>query len=744
MPKLSSVPDRIRHRVSALESPFTPRAVVLYARAHRNPKAAAASLEELARLVRGLGMQVVRTVVHRGGGAIGPGQLTQLAEVLAPLHQPLLVMDEAVRPGQLRKLEAGLNAEVCDRTDIILRVFERRAQTRMARLEVERARLSFDMPRVRDVGAINDRRGGGGRGERGHTGVELRKQRMRARLVTLDHELGGLRRLHQAELERRSEVPAVALVGYTNAGKSSLMRALTGSDVLVEDKLFATLSTTVRALEPATAPRVLVTDTVGFIEDLPHELVASFRSTLAEAAAADLLLFVVDAADDAWRAQLRVAEETIQAIGAERPALIVCNKIDRVGAERRGEISLALPQALQLSAHAAADVQRLRAAILDHFDQRMLDDVLLVPHDQGHLVGEVHEQVRVVEQVHDEAGTWVRVRGLPATLARLRHRLPVPPVRTAADLVARARRHGLVVRAGEVPLSEGGLDFLVAQVEAAPEAEEGVARDAIRVDGQRYMLRTPRRPEAAVAAEVEARVLRLVAPRLPVAVPRWRIHAPDLIAYARLPGTPAVTVSPAGPIWNVIDPAHTGSPPFTAFLDSYAALLAGLHAIPAELVRNAELPRPSMAELRAQTAAAMARVREALAPSAALWARWQRWVDDDGLWPGDDQRVLVHGDLHPGHWLLAPDGRLTGVIDWTEAAFSDPAIDLALFHGSFGAPAVTVLLGRLEQAGGRVGPRLAEHVAERWAAFPVGLADWALRHDDAGVLAHARSLLVPQ
>jgi GTPase len=740
MPKSSS---RVR-AVAPLLSAATPavdasraRPVILYARARGGPGGALAqaSLTELERLVRGLGMPVARRMVGRGpGGArlVGAGKLTELAALVTDVRTethgiaPLFVFDEALRPGQLRHLEAALGTEVADRTDIILRVFERRAGNGLGRLEVEMARLQYDAPRVRDLDAVNDRGGGGGRGERGHTGVELKKQQIRARLVALRRELATTRVQQEAERQRRSDVPAVALVGYTNAGKSSLMRALTGSQVLVEDELFATLTTTVRALEPPTAPRVLLTDTVGFIEDLPHELVASFEATLAEAGAADLLLFVVDAADDAWRAQLRVAESTVAAVGAGGvPALIVCNKIDRASPERRAEIAAALPRALQLSAHAPADVVRLRAAILAFFDDRMLDDVLHVPHTAGAMLGEIRAVARVVDQRHDEHGSWLRVRALPETLAQLRHRLGgAGALTTPHDVVARAGLHGLELESTAVDFERTGLDFLVVHADDP--------------QGVPYILRTPRRTDVVTGALVEARVLRLVAPHLPVAVPRWQVHAPDLIIYQRLPGTPAVTMSAQGtPIWNVVDPGK----PSDVFLDSFAAMLAALQSIDPALVRNAGIPRRTMARTRQHEAEVMARARDHLSPSDALWDRWQRWLADDDLWREEGALALVHGDLHPGHLLLDDSGRLIGVLDWTEAKYTDAAMDLAMFHGCFGQEALVDLLSRFARAGGRVRPRLAEQAALRWAAFPAHVADWAVRTNNAGALEFARSML---
>jgi GTP-binding protein HflX len=216
----------------------------------------------------------------------------------------------------------------------------------------------------------------------------------------------------------------VALVGYTNAGKSSLMRALTGSSVLVEDKLFATLDTTVRALSPETKPRILVSDTVGFIKKLPHDLVASFRSTLDEALEASLLLYVVDASDPACHAQLEVTRQVLAEIGATNvPWKLVLNKKDLLDDAGQAEVLSRYrsygEDVLLLSAALPDDVARLRAAIVSAFEERMLESELVVPYSKQAMLQEVYEAARVVSEEYDEVGTRLRVRAMPDSMARL-------------------------------------------------------------------------------------------------------------------------------------------------------------------------------------------------------------------------------------------------------------------------------------------------------------------------------------
>jgi GTP-binding protein HflX len=384
------------------------------------------SLAEVARLAATLGIEVVSNVVQRRvsltGTYLGEGKLRELEELVRdpPEPRPLVIVDGNATPSQQRALELALDTEVLDRTGLILRIFEKRAQTQRAKIEVEIARIMHDLPRIRDDESKRDKQGGGaGRGERGHTAVELAKQHMRERLAKLRRELSELQDAADNKRQgRKNEASRVALVGYTNAGKSSLMRALTGSEVLVEDKLFATLNVTTRPLQPPSAPPVVVTDTVGFIQRLPHELVASFRSTLDEARDAERILIIVDVSDPAWRDQLRVTQETLESIGVRVEQRIVLNKIDRIRITERLGLALELPDALQICAHEPEDIAELRTAILESVDGGMSEAVLKVPYDKGGLTAEIRTRARVVEERYDDQGAVLKVRARPAVLAR--------------------------------------------------------------------------------------------------------------------------------------------------------------------------------------------------------------------------------------------------------------------------------------------------------------------------------------
>jgi GTP-binding protein HflX len=285
-------------------------------------------------------------------------------------------------------------------------------------MQVEIARLNYLAPRLREAAGGSERQQGRGAGD---SAVELDRRKIRDRLAELREGLASIHKDQDQRRYARREQLRVALVGYTNAGKSSLMRALTGSDVLVADQLFATLDTTVRALQPESRPRVLVTDTVGFIQKLPHDLVASFRSTLDEALEASLLLYVVDGADPTWPSQLEVTRAVLREIGAAAvPSLLLFNKADRLDDPARERLRALHPTATQLSAHRSADVTLLREQILQTFEASMVDAELLVPYAAQGRMGEIYEHTTVLEETFDEAGRQMRVRGLPGAVARLK------------------------------------------------------------------------------------------------------------------------------------------------------------------------------------------------------------------------------------------------------------------------------------------------------------------------------------
>lgn len=340
------------------------------------PSAAAESplVPELRSLIEGLGYSVVselRQRRHEPNSALplGSGKLIELQELIraateAHANAPLVAIASDLSGGHSRSLERALDTPVIDRTEVILRIFEARAETPLAKLEIERARLIHSLPRIRDTDAARRQQGGGGRAAKGHSSTELAKQAAARRIAELERRIETLRAEQERRRERRHDVPRVALVGYTNVGKSSWMQELTARDVGVKDELFHTLGTRVHALRGAGA-RVLVADTVGFLEDLPHTLLESFRSTLSEALDADLRLHVADASSSRLDQQLAVTRAVIaETDGTTKPELLLLNKVDLISPERREELQASFPAALLVSSKSEVDrrqvVQRIR------------------------------------------------------------------------------------------------------------------------------------------------------------------------------------------------------------------------------------------------------------------------------------------------------------------------------------------------------------------------------------------------
>jgi GTPase len=430
-----------------------------------------ASLGELERLADTLGLRVIARIVQKrpalGSSAVlGGGKLKQLAALtggtgVVPAYSPagrkdryaeessvpdepdddgdgepastpekatVVLVDHDLSPAQARNLERATGAEVLDRSMVIVSIFQRHARTREARMQVEIAQLSYMAPRLREQSAGGDRqRGGiGGKGA-GETALELDRRRIRDRIAELREKLEIVKRESDSRRSRRLATAAhmVALVGYTNAGKSSLMRALTGDAVYVADQLFATLDTTVRALVPQTEPRILVSDTVGFIKKLPHDLVASFRSTLEEARDASLLLHLCDAADPAFRNQTQVTRDVLREIGAgDNPTLLILNKADRLDEAQRQALQAEYPDAILMSARNSADVAALYGRIVAFFEGQMQETEFLIPYAEPRRVALLHARCKVLEEKYEAEGTRVRVRAPAAVLAGLQGGAP--------------------------------------------------------------------------------------------------------------------------------------------------------------------------------------------------------------------------------------------------------------------------------------------------------------------------------
>ena len=403
-----------------------------------------ASLSELRELAKTLGFTVVRTFIQKRNGFdttayLGVGKRQEIHHYVnheAECEIEAILVDHEISPSQARNLEKEVGCEVMDRTMVILEIFHRNARSRAARAQVEIARLGYMAPRLREAAKLagpqgRQRSGVGGRGA-GESATEMDRRKIRDRIAELQLEIVAMeaeRKTQRARRQERQGLASVALVGYTNAGKSTLMRALTGSEVLVANKLFATLDTTVRVLHPESVPRVLVSDTVGFIKNLPHGLVASFKSTLDEALDAALLLHVIDASDPGFERQLAVTDAVLGEIGAdELPRLRIFNKIDHVGdaaaeAECRAELQASYPDCVVMSARRPDDVARLHRAIVDFFQRNLVEAELFLPWSAQQLRREIYANCQVLAERADEAGAFFQVRGEPATLDSLRQQL---------------------------------------------------------------------------------------------------------------------------------------------------------------------------------------------------------------------------------------------------------------------------------------------------------------------------------
>jgi len=347
------------------------------------------------------------------------------------LRAVTVLVDHDLTPTQMRNLEKATGVEVLDRSMVILSIFQRHARTREAKIQIEIARLAYLAPRLREAHAGSERqRGGvGGKGA-GESALELGRRATRDRMAELRRALVGVQREADTQRSRRlgSQAHTVALVGYTNAGKSRLMRALTRDTIYVADQLFATLDTTVRVLVPETRPRILVSDTVGFIKDLPHDLVASFRSTLEEAKDADLLLHVVDAADPAFRDQIEVTRRVLADLcEPDQPRLLVLNKCDLLSEAEQAALALELPEALRMSAQRPPDVAALHARIQAFFERGMQEEEFVIPYDRQAQVALLHDRCRVLEERYEEDGAHVRVRAPSTLLEGLRRDLQADP-----------------------------------------------------------------------------------------------------------------------------------------------------------------------------------------------------------------------------------------------------------------------------------------------------------------------------
>ncbi|OFW51624.1 MAG: GTPase HflX [Actinobacteria bacterium RBG_16_67_10] len=393
--------------------------IVALADDHRTPAEVQASLDEIERLTDTAGSDVVERAVQRRphpdpATYLGKGKAEELAAVGRALDVDLVVIDGELSPVQQRNLQQIFETDVVDRVALILDIFAQHATSGAGRAQVELAMLRYRLPRLRGKGVELSRLGGGiGTRGPGETKLESDRRRVLKRISQLEDDLESLSTVRhtQRKARRRSEIPAAALVGYTNAGKSSLLNRLTGANVLVEDRLFSTLDATVRRLPLPAGREVLISDTVGFVRDLPHTLVEAFRSTLEEVVDTDLLLHVVDAAADDADRQLTAVRATLQEIGAhELPELLVINKVDVAGLVVVERLLALHPGAVAVSATTGTGIESLLEAIESRLAPLWVDLDIVIPFDRGDLVSLLHRNGEVISEEHGPDGTRLKAR----------------------------------------------------------------------------------------------------------------------------------------------------------------------------------------------------------------------------------------------------------------------------------------------------------------------------------------------
>ena len=385
------------------------------------------SLDELALLVDTAGALPVDSELVKRGSLdpalyIGKGKAAELAAIARADDIDVVVFDNPLSPAQQRNLQKAFEVDVVDREALILDIFAQHAQSRTGAIQVELALLRYNLPRLRGKGvALSQQMGGIGahRGP-GETKLETDRRRIEQRISRLERELTQVNKVRrtQSKSRRRSEVPMVSLVGYTNAGKSTLLNKLTDAGVLTEDRLFSTLDSTVRRFELPDGRPILISDTVGFVRRLPHHLVEAFRSTLEEVKQADMLLHLVDTSDAEPEEQIAAVHAVLEEIGARQvPELLVLNKIDAVEPGAIARLHNLHPEAIPVSALAGDGID----ALVDALAERLVSDLALVrleiPYSRADVVAAAHREGEVVAEKHEETGSVLEVRLPRARLA---------------------------------------------------------------------------------------------------------------------------------------------------------------------------------------------------------------------------------------------------------------------------------------------------------------------------------------
>jgi GTPase len=404
------------------------------------------SLVELAALAETAGSRVLEGLIQRRDRPdpatyIGSGKARELRDIVVSTGADTVICDGELTPGQLRQLEDLVKVKVIDRTALILDIFAQHARSREGKAQVSLAQMEYMLPRLRGWGESLSRQaggrvaGGGGIGTRGpgETKIETDRRRIRQRMARLRRDLASMKTARDTKRaeRQRNEVPSVAIAGYTNAGKSSLLNGLTGAGVLVENALFATLDPTVRRAVTPEGREYTMTDTVGFVRHLPHQLVEAFRSTLEEVGDADLILHVVDASHPDPGAQIGAVRTVIDEVGASSvPELIVINKADIADPDVVARLRRLEPRSVAVSARTGLGLPSLRSAIAEALPRPSAEVTVLLPYDRGDLVSRIHDLGEVTEESHNGEGTLIRAQVSQLLAAEL---APYATVTAAAE-----------------------------------------------------------------------------------------------------------------------------------------------------------------------------------------------------------------------------------------------------------------------------------------------------------------------
>ncbi|MDT5129436.1 MAG: GTPase, partial [Mycobacterium sp.] len=394
------------------------------------------SMAELAALAETAGSEVLEALIQRrdkpdASTYIGSGKAAELREIVTATGADTVICDGELTPGQLNALEKAVKVKVVDRTALILDIFAQHATSAEGKAQVAYAQMQYMLPRLRGWGESMSRQGGGAGGSGGGVGtrgpgetkIETDRRRIRERMSKLRREIKDMKKIRDTQRGRRlqSDLASVAIVGYTNAGKSSLLNALTGAGVLVENALFATLEPTTRRGEFDDGRPFVLTDTVGFVRHLPTQLVEAFRSTLEEVVDAQLLVHVVDGSDANPLAQINAVRQVVNDVVAEYdiappPELLVVNKTDAATGLALAQLRRALPDAVFVSAHTGDGVDRLRSRMAELVEPTDTTVDVTIPYERGDLVARMHADGRVDATEHTADGTRVKAR-VPAPLA---------------------------------------------------------------------------------------------------------------------------------------------------------------------------------------------------------------------------------------------------------------------------------------------------------------------------------------